>query len=162
MSGRAQSGWARGSRLLWSTAGGDRGQCGRAMGQWEETARKKRCGSVNRQKTHHCCSDLQTSVVLLVGSCTSVCVCVNVSKRKKRRMSEIEWSIHKDSKQLDRAGRAKAEKFWYITHGMPSETISFEMHCNNFIRAVVGLRSRHGCIPMGGSFSAQAADLHSL
>ena len=77
-------------------------------------------------------------------------------------MTDIEWSIHKDSKMLDRAGRAKATKFWYITHTQMSDTITFEMHCNNFIRAVGGLWCRHGCILMGGSFSAQAADLHNL
>ena len=85
-----------------------------------------------------------------------------LAKRRKWRMTDIEWSIHKDSKMLDRAGRAKATKFWYITHAQMSDTITFEMHCNNFIRAVGGLWCRHGCIPMGGSFSAQAADLHSL
>ena len=36
------------------------------------------------------------------------------------------------------------------------------MHCKTFIRALGNLWSRHGCIPMGGSFSAQAADLCSL
>ena len=85
-----------------------------------------------------------------------------LAKRRKCRMKDIEWSIHKDSKMLDKAGRAKATKFWYITHAQMSDTITFEMHCNNFIRAVGGLWCRHGCIPMGGSFSAQAADLHSL
>ena len=85
-----------------------------------------------------------------------------LAKRRKWRMTDIECSIHKDSKMLDRAGRAKATKFWYITHAQMSDTITFEMHCNNFITAVGGLWCRHGCIPMGGSFSAQAADLHSL
>ena len=42
------------------------------------------------------------------------------------------------------------------------DTISFKVHCNNFIRALGSLWSRHGCIPMGGSFSAQAANLHNL
>ena len=65
-------------------------------------------------------------------------------------MSDIEWSIHKDSKSLDRASHAKATKFWYLTHTQLSKTISFEMHCNNFIKAVGGLWCRHGCIPMGG------------
>ena len=76
-------------------------------------------------------------------------------------MTEVEWSIHKDTKKLDRPGRAKAEKFWYLTHAAMRDTLSFEMHCNNFIRALGSLWSRHGCIPMGGSFSAKR-DLHSL
>ena len=38
----------------------------------------------------------------------------------------------------------------------------FEMQHNNFIRAAGDLWNRTGYIPMGGSFSAQAADLHSL
>ena len=43
-----------------------------------------------------------------------------------------------------------------------SDTISLEMHCDNYIIALGEVWSRHGCIPMGGSFSAQAADLHSV
>ena len=42
------------------------------------------------------------------------------------------------------------------------DTISFEMQCNNCIKALGSLWSRHGCVQMGGSFSAQGADLHSL
>ena len=74
----------------------------------------------------------------------------------------MEWSIHKDTKKLDRPGRAKAEKFWYLSHTTMRDTIGFEMHCNNFMRVLGSLWSRHGCIPMGGSFLAQAANLHSL
>ena len=85
-----------------------------------------------------------------------------LAARKKWRITEVEWSIHKDKKKLDRPGRAKAEKIWYLTHTAMRDTISFEMHCHNFITALGSLWSRHGCIPMGGSFSAQAADLHSL
>ena len=85
-----------------------------------------------------------------------------LAARKKWRMTEVEWFIRKDTKKLDRPGRAKAEKFWYLSHTAMRDTIGFEMRCNNFIRALGSLWSRHGCIPMGGSFSAQATDLHSL
>ena len=85
-----------------------------------------------------------------------------LSKRKRWRMSEITWSASRDSKKLDRAGKANSTKFWFITHTQMTDTIQFEMENNNFIRAARNLWSRQGCIPKGGSFSAQAADLHSL
>ena len=85
-----------------------------------------------------------------------------LSKRKRWRMSEIIWSVNRDSKKLDRAGTANSTKFWFITHTQMTDTIQFKMENNNFIQAAGKLWFRQGCIPMGGSFSAQAADLHSL
>ena len=70
--------------------------------------------------------------------------------------------ISHDSKKLDRAGRANSTKLWFITHTQMTDTIQFEMENNNFIWAAGNLWSRQGCIPMGGSFSVQATDLHSL
>ena len=43
-----------------------------------------------------------------------------------------------------------------------ADTIMFEMDHNNLVRAAGKLWTRTGCIPMGGSFSVQAANLHSL
>ena len=43
-----------------------------------------------------------------------------------------------------------------------TDTIIFEMNNKNFIKAARGLRNWDRCIPMRGSFSAQAADVHSL
>ena len=83
-----------------------------------------------------------------------------LSKRKHWRMSEIIWSISRDSKKLDRVGRANSTKFWFITHArMTDDTIAFEMEHNNFFRAAGHLWCRQGCIAMGGS---HAANLHSL
>ena len=77
-------------------------------------------------------------------------------------MKEITWSVHKESKKMERAGRANSTKFWFLTHEQMTHTIMFEMQHDNYIRATGGLWCRSGCIPMGGSFSAQAADLHCL
>ena len=88
--------------------------------------------------------------------------CEWLVKKKRWRMSEVVWSVHKESKKLDRAGRGNSAKFWYITQGSLEDTVTWEMKYNNFILSAGNLWCRHGCIPMGGSFSAQAADLHSL
>ena len=88
--------------------------------------------------------------------------CEWLVKNKRWRMSEVVWSVHKESKKLDRAGRGNSAKFWYITQGSLEDTVTWEMKYNNFILSAGNLWCRHGCIPMGGSFSAQAADLHSL
>ena len=84
-----------------------------------------------------------------------------LAARRKWRRKEIEWSIHKDTKQLDQTGRPKAEKFYYPTHSTMCDTIAFKMHCNNFIHALGSPWSRHGCTPTGQSFLARAADLHT-
>ena len=85
-----------------------------------------------------------------------------LSSRKRWRMQEITWSMHKESKQLYRAGLGNSTKFWFVTHEAMTDTLMFEMHHNNFLKAAGGLWRREGCIPMGGSFSAEAADLNSL
>ena len=66
---------------------------------------------------------------------------------KKLRMAEVEWSIHKDTKILDRP-----EKFWYLTYTCMWDAISFEMHCNNLILPLGSLWYCHGCIPIAMSF----------
>ena len=77
-------------------------------------------------------------------------------------MKEITWPVHKDSKKMDRAGRANSTKFWFLTHERMTDTIMFEMQHNNYIRAAGDLWCTSGCIPTGSPFSAQAADLHCL
>ena len=67
---------------------------------------------------------------------------------------------HRDSKKLDRAGRGASGKFWYIDHQQLSEKINFELQNNNYVLAAGKVWQRTGCIPMGGSFSAEATDLH--
>ena len=77
-----------------------------------------------------CCS-----VLLCVHVCMCVCVCVR--------------------------GRGNSSKFWYIEHQNLTAKIEFELkHNNDYVQAAGNVWKRPGCIPMGGSFSAQLADLH--
>ena len=87
--------------------------------------------------------------------CTDVCVC-------GWRMEETTWSLHKKCKRLDRAGRGNSTNFWYITHEGLVKTVEWEMSNNTYIISAGKLWTRQDCIPMGGSFSAQSANLHSL
>ena len=67
--------------------------------------------------------------------------------------------MHKKTKRLDRAGRGNFSKFWYLSQQHLLDTIEFEP-MNNYMVAAGGVWRHLGCIPMGGSFSAQFADLH--
>ena len=51
-------------------------------------------------------------------------------------------------------------KFWYIEHRNLTARIEFELKHNNYVQAAGNVWKRPGCSPMGGSFSAQSADLH--
>ena len=83
-----------------------------------------------------------------------------LAKKRRWRMTEVCWSIHRDSKKLDRARRGASGKFWYIDHQQLSEKINFKLQNNNYVLAAGKFWQRTGCIPMGGPFLAQAADLH--
>ena len=84
--------------------------------------------------------------------CVCVCVCeVN-----------LQWSVSKESAKLDRAGQATNTRFWCITHDLLSRLLKFELTENNMLQAVGTLWKREGSIPMGGPFSAQSANLHTL
>ena len=48
-------------------------------------------------------------------------------------------------------------KFRYLAHSERTDTIMFETNHNNYIRTAGASWGWLGCIPMGGSFSAQAA-----
>ena len=61
---------------------------------------------------------------------------------------------------VDRVGRGNSSKFWYIEHQNLTAKIEFELKHNNYVQAAGNVWKRPGCIPMGGSFSAQSADLH--
>ena len=84
-----------------------------------------------------------------------------LTKRRRWRAKETVWSIHKDHKQLDRAGQGASGKFWYMTHEDFCAVLKFEMSKNTYVQANGKVWGRGHCIPMGGSFSAQSADLHS-
>ena len=75
-------------------------------------------------------------------------------------MKDICWSVHGDSQELDRAGRGASGKFWYIGHDELSAKINFELQNNNYVAATTKFWQRTKYIPMGGSFSTHAADLH--
>ena len=77
-----------------------------------------------------------------------------LAKKRRWRMTETCWSIHRDSKKLERAGRGASGKFWYIDHQQLSEKINFDLQNNNYVLAAGKVWQRTGCIPMGGSFSA--------
>ena len=66
------------------------------------------------------------------------------------------WSIHRDCKALDRAGKAASASLWHLSHEELESLVRFSLRCAE------SLWKRSGAIPMGGSFSAQCADLHSI
>ena len=81
---------------------------------------------------------------------------------KRWHMKELTWSVHKDTKRLDRAGSGDSPEFWFLLNDGMTDTIAFEMNYNSLICATRNLWTRISCIPMGGSISAQATELHSL
>ena len=85
-----------------------------------------------------------------------------LAKRKRWRMTEVTWSVHHTLSALDRPGMGTNKQFWYLTHDELTRYVSFELQKNNKCWSVGQLWRRDKCIPMGGSFSAQSADLHSI
>ena len=82
---------------------------------------------------------------------------------KKRWGAEaIVWSIHRDCKELDRAGRAASSAFWHFSHEELTQLVQFSLTEDNQVWCAGAMWKRANAIPMGGSFSAQCADLHSL
>ena len=83
---------------------------------------------------------------------------------QKRRWGAdaIIWSIHRDCKELDRAGRATSSAFWHLSHEELTQLVQFSLTEDNQVWCAGAMWRRSDAIPMGGSFSAQCADLHSL
>ena len=83
---------------------------------------------------------------------------------QKRRWgsTDIVWSIHRDCKALDRAGKAASASFWHLSHEELESMVRFSLTEHNTVWCAGSLWKRSGAIPMGGSFSAQCADLHSI
>ena len=52
-------------------------------------------------------------------------------KSKQWRSSELTWSIHMTHKSLDRAGKANARDFSYITHDQLIALVEFDLTQNN-------------------------------
>ena len=82
--------------------------------------------------------------------------------KRRWRMSEVVWSVHHMHSTLDSAGKASAYGFRYITHDQLRSIVQHELSNNNACWAVGNVWVRTNCIPMGGPFSAQGADVHSL
>ena len=82
--------------------------------------------------------------------------------RKKWRATELVWSLNHSHKRLDRAGKANASGFRWILHENLTDLELFELEQNGRCQACGQVWCRDLCIPMGGSFSAQSADLHSI
>ena len=78
------------------------------------------------------------------------------------RATQMFWSIHKYDKCLDRCGKANAYNFDVISHEELTSMIRFCLQEDRFCVAVGQCWSRAFALPMGGPFSAQAADLHSI
>ena len=86
-----------------------------------------------------------------------------LTKRRRSRMTEVTRSVHHSTTQrLNRLGMGTNKKFRYLTHQELAGNVSFELQKNNKCWAVGQLWGRDKCIPMGGSFSAQSANLHSI
>ena len=83
-------------------------------------------------------------------------------KRRRWRMKEVIWSIHHSVSALDRPGLGTSKQFRYLAHEELARYVSFELQQNNKRWTVGQLWGRDRCIPMGGYFSAQSADLHSI
>ena len=76
--------------------------------------------------------------------------------------SEVIWSVHHAHPRLDRAGRATGHGFKFVSHEDLTAIIRQELTSNNGCYGVGNVWRRTNCILMGGSFSAQGADLHSV
>ena len=85
-----------------------------------------------------------------------------LTNRKRWRAKDLIWSIHHMHAKMDRAGKASSQNFHYINHEDLVALVSHELGNNNGCYSSGALWVRTNCIPMGGLFSAQGADLHSV
>ena len=83
-------------------------------------------------------------------------------KAKRWGSRDLWWSVHRDSKKLDRAGKASSSAFWHLSHRALTRLVQFSLIEDNHVCSAGALWCREDAIPMGGSFSAQCADLHSV
>ena len=74
----------------------------------------------------------------------------------------IIWSIHRDCKDLDRAGWAASSAFWHLSHDELTQLVPFSLTEDNQVCCAGAKWRRSDAIPMGGSFLAQCAAVHSL
>ena len=82
--------------------------------------------------------------------------------RQTWRAATLVWSIHETNKSHDRAGEGKRGTFHVLSMNDLISLLEFSLSQDNVVVAAGELWRRTGAIPMGGSFSAQSADLHSV
>ena len=85
-----------------------------------------------------------------------------LAARRRWNAQELVWSIHRDNKKLDRAGKGTSSRFHYIAHRDLENLVYFSLLTDTYTQASGQIWSRTGAIPMGGPFSAQSADLRSV
>ena len=79
--------------------------------------------------------------------------------RRRWRVTTLGWSIHKENRQLDRAGPAKKGTFHFMSMDDLISLVEFSLTSDNVVPAAGEPWHRGGAITMGGPFSAQSADL---
>ena len=82
--------------------------------------------------------------------------------KKRWGAKAIVWSIHRGCTELDHAGHAASSAFWHFSHEELTQLVQFSLTEDNQVWCAGAMWKRANAIPMGGSFSAQCADLHSL
>ena len=85
-----------------------------------------------------------------------------LQKRRRWSAADTVWSIHRDNKNLDRAGKGTSDRFFHMAHTDLENLVYFSLMTDTFTQASGRVWDRQGAIPMGGPFSAQAADLRSI
>ena len=74
----------------------------------------------------------------------------------------MDWSIHCDNKQLDRARVGTTSRLFHLPHTTLENLVYFSLLTDTYSQASGKLWPRTGAILMGGPFSAQSADLRSI
>ena len=82
--------------------------------------------------------------------------------RKRLRTSKCVWSINHAHKHLDRARQANVAGFKWIAHDELAQIAFFKLEKDNRCGPCGQVWCCDFCIPEGGSFSAQNADLHNI
>ena len=85
-----------------------------------------------------------------------------LAARRRWNANQLIWSIHRDNKKLDRAGKGTSSRFQSILHRDLENLVYFSLLADTYTQASGRIWSRTGAIPMGGPFSAQSADLSSV
>ena len=74
----------------------------------------------------------------------------------------VGWGVPPPPPPWDKAGKAASSAFWHISHDELIQLVQFSLTEDNYVLCAGQLWQRTDAIPMGGSFSAECADLHSV